>query len=365
MSDDPPRPRPSPGARPRPGPGPAAGPALHPGPRLTRGERRHAERRVGRRRRTALLAGGGCVLAGVVAAVLVISLSGGGGDKPASRSTHHTVAAAAGARLDNPDLATAFLAGAASDIVAVTTYDYRSLDEALQAGLSVTTGRYRTAYEQALTGPLAAAARSGHVVHEFAVLKLGIGAMNAAGTEATVLIFGQQQVTDDTTHGKPVNSAVTLVATIQRSGPQYLISDLAQDANPGLPPGSPDLTVAADSAATEVVNMLSYRRAAFAADLQRALSGATGALHTQLQQAAAATKAAMTKGGFDLSGTVTAVAVEQAQGDTVTMLVAATVNRLAAASGAARSTPVRYEITVNRTAGGAWPASQANVVDAG
>jgi hypothetical protein len=338
---------------------------VHPGPRLTRGERRQAERRVGRRRRTVLLAGGGCVLAALVAAVLVITLGSGGGDKPAPRTSHHTAAPAAGARLDNPDLATAFLAGAASDIVAVTTYDYRSLDEALQAGLSVTTGRYRTAYEQALTGPLAAAARSGHVLHEFAVLKLGIGQLNAAGTEAKVLIFGQQQVTDDSTHGKQVNSPVTLTATIQRTGPRYLISDLAQNANPGLPAGSPDLTVAADSAATEVVNMLSYRRAAFAADLQRALSGATGALRTQLQQAAAATKATMTKGGFDLSGTITAVAVEQAQGDTVTMLVAATVNRLVAASAAARSTPVRYEITVNRAANGTWLASQAGVVDAG
>lgn len=303
------------------------------------------------------------MLAAAVAAVLVITLGSGGGDKPAPSSTHR--AAAPGARLDNPDLATAFLAGAASDIVAVTTYDYRSLDEALQAGLSVTTGRYRTAYEQALTGPLAATARSRHVVHEFAVLKLGIGQLNAAGTEAKVLIFGQQQVTDDSTHGKQVSSPVTLVATIERTGPQYLISDLAQGANPGLPPGSRDLTVAADSAATEVVNMLSYRRAAFAADLQRALSGATGALHTQLQQAAAATRATMKKGGFDLSGTVTAVAVEQAQGDTATMLVAATVNRQATAGGAARSTPVRYEITMNRTAGGTWLASQANVVDAG
>src|SRR5581483_745108 len=111
--------------------------------------------------------------------------------------------------------AAAFQAGASSDIAAVTSYDYRRLDDALSAGLAVTTGSYRTAYRQALTGSLAATARADHVVHQFQIIGVGVGAMNADGTQAKVLVFGRQLVSDTSTRGRTVSSVLTLCATIQ------------------------------------------------------------------------------------------------------------------------------------------------------
>ena len=99
----------------------------------------------------------------------------------------------------------------------MTSYDYRHLDDALSVGLSVTTGAYRTAYQQALTGPVADDARQHHVVQSFQELAAGIGEIDASGTQAKVLVFGLQTRTDDTTSG-PHRTVVTLTATIQRSG---------------------------------------------------------------------------------------------------------------------------------------------------
>lgn len=64
------------------------------------------------------------------------------------------------------------------------------------------------------------------------------------------------------------------------------------------------------AAATETTNILSYRRANFEADFQRAVSGATGGLKTDIQGKRAATLAAMTKGKFDLVAKVTNQALE-------------------------------------------------------
>jgi hypothetical protein len=186
------------------------------------------------------------MLAGLVVAALagaasvVVALSGGssGSGRPASDGA--TGAAGSGAVLADADAVTAFLAGASSDIVAVTTYDYRRLDDALSAGLAVTTGAYRQSFRTALTGSLAASARAQHAVHRFEVLDVGIGALDAGGSEARVLVVGRQLATDRT-HPRPQSTLLALAATVRRDGDRYLISDLQQNAGVGTPRGSAEL----------------------------------------------------------------------------------------------------------------------------
>lgn len=300
----------------------------------------------------------------VVATVVVLLLRRGNNAPSAHRPKPTPTPTVTGALLAQPDAATSFIAGAASDIAAVTTYDYRTLDDALQAGSAVTVGAYRQAYRAALTGDLAATALQHHVVHTFETLELGVGQMNAAGTQAKVLIFGRERVSDDSTKGQAQVTPSTLCATIQREGNRYLISDLVQNANAGLPPGGPQLRVAAEAGRSEVVNLLSYRRADFDADVQRAEAGAVSPLKEQIASNAADTGAAMRKGNYDLSGSVTAVAVERASGDSVVMMVAAQSSRVVDGGAAPSVTSIRYVVTVTRTDQG-WAVSQVRNVDGG
>jgi hypothetical protein len=224
MTDSPkPRPRPAPHPRPdrpeseRPEPEPETQE-----PRTTRAERRRAERRA-RSRRGIIVAAISVGLAGGVATYFVVQAQGQPAPRAeASATPTPTVAAGAGALIAQPDVATAFIAGAVSDIVAVTSYDYRTLDEALSNGLAVTTGTYRESYQSAMTGAVAENARRNHTVQTFDVLRVGIGAITANGTEARVLIFGKEHVTDDTEQTAVDDTPVTLCATIRRQGNRYL-----------------------------------------------------------------------------------------------------------------------------------------------
>jgi hypothetical protein len=331
----------------------------HP-PIRSRAQRLRAERNARRVRlqRALQIAGGALAIVIVIAVVLALT-SGGGGNAAHTPPTRPTATASA-ANLAFPVAATAFLGSAASDIAAVTTYDYRRLDDALNAGLDVTTGTYHEQYRLALTGDLARTATAEHVVHTFEVLDVGLGTMTAA--QAKVLIFGRERVTDDTTGPDGRVTPITLTATIKRIGNRYLISQLAQDGDPGLPPGGPDLAVAVAAARTEVVSTLSYQRADFSDDLRKALDGATSPLREQLQSAAPDVRAAMTAGNYDSTGTVTATAVVRADADTVTLMIAAEESR--AVDGASQPTVIqhRYEVTVTHTETG-WAASGISSVD--
>jgi hypothetical protein len=331
--------------------------------RLSRAARLKAERDAGRqvRLRRALQIAGGVL--GIVVVVAVVLALTGNGPSTERRSSPTSTAAATGANLADPGAVSAFLGAAGSDIAAVTTYDYRHLDDALSAGLAVTTGQYRAAFRTALTGDLARTATAEHVIHTFEQLDVGIGTINAAGTVAKVLVFGRQRITDDRTGPETQVVPVTLCATIRRDGNRYRISDLVEGADPGLPPGGPDLPVAAAAARAEVVSVLSRRRAEFAADLRRALDGATNPLREQLSRAAERARNAMVKGKYDTTGTVTALAVMRADAETVTLIVAANESRRVDGSEPA-VTHRRYEVIVTRTLDG-WAASRISSVDGG
>lgn len=64
------------------------------------------------------------------------------------------------------------------------------------------------------------------------------------------------------------------------------------------------------TAGTEAANVLSYRRAHFEQDFQRALAGATGSLRGDLQQEKSVTLKTITDGKFDMNATVTHSALE-------------------------------------------------------
>jgi hypothetical protein len=304
----------------------------------------------------------GAALAIVVVISVVLALTSGGSNHPARSVSPRPTSTPSGANLQYPTAATSFLGSAASDIAAITTYDYRHLDDALNTGLAVTTGKYREQYRLALTGDLARTASAEHVVHTFEVLDVGLGTMTANGAQATVLVFGRERITDDTTGPDGQVSPITLTATIKHIGNRYLVSELAQDGDPGLPPGGPDLPDAVAAARTEVVNNLSYRRSDFPGDLQHALDGATSPLREQLQSDGPDLRAALTSGNYDSTGTVTATAAVRADADTVTLMIAADESHAVDGASAPSVIQHRYEVTVTRTETG-WAASRILSVD--
>ena len=303
-----------------------------------------------------------CVVAGIGLFALQIHRHTTVAERPQPSPTRTVVHHAQGADFDDPALVSAFLGGAASDIAAVTSYDYRNLSDALNAGLAVTTGAYRTAYRDALNGDVGRTAIAQQAVHSFNLLDIGIGEINAAGTQAKVLVFGQQSVTDVLTGDQPQVTPVTLCATIRRDGDLFRISDLVEGASAGLPPGGPDLRVAAEAGRSEVANLLSYRRADFDADLQRALAGATSPLSEEIQNNAQDTRNGMTMGKYDLSGTVNAIAVVATTPSEVTLMITADATRVPDGADAPVVTHPRYVVKVSRTPLG-WATSHVTPVD--
>ena len=358
------RPQPSPTPRPQPKQPPGFEPSPHK-QRRSRAQRLHAERTARRLRLRRVLEVLAAALAIVVVVSLVLALTSGGGAKPRRGAAGASgVPSPSGASLLDPTTASTFLGSAASDIAAITTYDYRHLDDALSAGLAVTTGQFRQQYQLSLTGDLARTAATEHVVHTFEVLDIGIGAFNAAGTEAKVLVFGRERIVDDHTGPDGEVDPITLCATIQQLGNRYLVSNLVQDADPGLPPAAPGLAQAVAAARTEVTNSLSYSRSDFTTDLQRSLDGAISPLREQLQSSAPATRTAMSAGKYDTTATVTATAVVRSDTDTATLMIAADETRTV--DGGAPPTVIqhRYEVTVTQTETG-WAVSRIVSVDGG
>lgn len=313
-----------------------------------------------RARRRIVLQGVALLLAvAVVAVVLVLRHTGSSGHSGTSADVDQTAAT-----LTDQTAANAFVAGATSDIAAVTSYDYRSLDSALFAGSSVATGEFLRSFRTALTGPLGTQARTLHRVQSFEQAAAGIGRMSADGRIADVLVFGTQTVTDDNTGQQPRSTPVTLVATVLHRGDRYLISKLSSGGNPGLPPGTRALNRAAEAARETVAEVLTLRHDHLAADIATVLGGTADPLRSQLTAQTAKTRSAVTAGGYDLNGTVTAVAVEQASGDTAVLLVAATGTRTDPGKQPRVVTDGRYEATVTRV-GSRWLTSTLTTVRVG
>ncbi len=301
------------------------------------------------------------VVVAVVAVVLIVrhTSSGGGSSGGSGVPVDQSVAA-----LTDQAAANAFVAGANSDVAAVTSYDYRSLNSALYAGSAVATGDFLRSFRAALTGPLGAQARRLHRVQSFDEAVAGVGRMTSDGKTADVLVFGTQTVTDDNTRQKPRSIPVTLVVSVRRDGDRYLISKLSSGGNPGLPPGTRALDQAAEAGRETVADVLTLRHDHVAADIATLLNGVVDPLRSKLSAQTAKTRGAIQSGRYDLTGTVTSLAVEQASGSTVVLLVAATGVRTDPGQKPRVVTDGRYEETVVQV-GSRWLTTSLNAVQVG
>ena len=163
----------------------------------------------------------------------------------------------------------------------VTSYDYRHLDDALAAGLAVTTGS--TAPPTGRRSPRCAPTRDRRPhVQSFAQLALGIGDDLAPRSQRSARL---RRPARDGTSGTAAQD-VTLRATLVHRGHTYLVSDLGRARTPGCRPvplacAPPPRPVAARSIAVD-----SYRRAHFDADWRPRSPDAGRPLREQLRAGA-------------------------------------------------------------------------------
>jgi hypothetical protein len=113
---------------------------------------------------------------------------------------------------------------------------------------------------------------------------------------------------------------------------------------------------AVNAAAQEATNLLTFSRAHFNADFNRALAGTTGAMRTDLMNQRTNTLKAITDGKFDLTATVTHKALEGPGSKGNSYLVLVTVNGYKSTAKDA-PTPSDLEVTVAKTKG-KWLVAQ-------
>ena len=312
-------------------------PVSQPGPRTRAGQARS--------NRPALAVTVVIVLLGVAGAVLVLvrtrpeSPSAGAGEESASIAAPPTFGAslpisapapttsptaAAGAELTAPAAASAVLAAAQTAIETVDSYDYRRLDKDRVAGDAASTGGFRARYDASLHA-LARSARRTKTVQQAVVQKLALTSLSAHA--AGVLVFGRLETT---TAADPAGATGDLAAgvTLQRVDGAWRISDTTDLIDDGefvaAPPGNAALVQAITAGAREVVDLLSYSRADFTADFNRALAGLTRDLQTQQLSERDQLLHAMNQAQSDYAGQVRAIGVESASGTSVLLLVLAT-----------------------------------------
>ncbi|GAB2468199.1 hypothetical protein [Jatrophihabitans fulvus] len=314
---------------------------------------RPARRDDRRRLRLGLLAAAALLVVAIgVLVTIVIVQRAGDGDAPSGAEV---------AEVRNPQGAAQFVRDGAKAVDAISTYDYRNLPAALLRGLAVTTGDYRDSFRTAITGTLARNARSGKLTQTFTVVRAGLGAVSDDGTTAKVLVFGTETL-KSAKSGNTRTTPSTVTATVVRQNGVVRIAELALGANAGVPPGTPGLAAAAEAARSQLVAMLSYRRAQFDQDSSRALAGAVDPLRRSIAARTAATRAELTTGKYDLSGRVTAIALQQALGRSAVFLVAASGSRVSDSGKRTDDGDSRVAVTVVMTADG-WRASQVTPVD--
>lgn len=245
-----------------------------------------------------------------------------------------STANATAAAFAEPATVSAVLSAARSAVPVVDSYDYRHLEDALAAGLRVSTGEFRNSYRQAMTGPVAAVAPGSKVAQTCVVRNAGIASLDAGGTRGAVVVFAQLSTTDTSTGSTPRLAEVALGLTMTKVAGRWLISAMSDldsvVAPPAVPPGTPALVAAAQAGAQEMLELLSYRRASFDADFRRALTGMTPNLAAQQAGKKRQIHDSMSAGGYDLAGRLGAVAVERAEGGAVSLLVISQGDRVSA-----------------------------------
>ncbi|HEY8301373.1 MAG TPA: hypothetical protein VIG48_05715 [Jatrophihabitans sp.] len=271
---------------------------------------------------------------------------------PAAASGTPSGRAAGDAELTDAPGVQALLAAATSAVQTVDSYDYRRVDANRAAGDKVTADAFRPQYDLAMQR-LAKPAAAAHTVQQAVVQKVGVTAL--AGDRAGALALGRLDITSA---ADPAGSSsdLTVGITLQRSGHTWLITGMTDLADQGefaaTPPGNAALVGAVTAAGHEVVHLLSYRRAEFAADFDRALAGLTGPLLAQQTQRRAGLLASMTRDRTDYTGQVRSIGVESASGSSVLVVVCASGYSTVPGSPPQSGTE-RFEVGVQYV-GGRW-----------
>ena len=219
------------------------------------------------------------------------------------------------------------LAAAKTAVQTVDSYDYRHLAAAKLAGDKVSTGAFLS-----------------QVRHLVAGIDQGRGdarrrpcsrppsrrsaSLRCPATRPPSLALGRLQVTD-TAHPGGHTTSLTLGVTLQNGGGTWRISDMTDLGSngtlPATPPGTPGLTAAVTAGAREVVDLLSYTRNNFTADLDRALDGLTAhAAHSAGGTGERPASRACCPAASTMPARCASVGVESASGTSLLMLVCAT-----------------------------------------
>jgi Mce-associated membrane protein len=88
------------------------------------------------------------------------------------------------------------LSAAKTSVALILSYDYRSFDAGLAMARAQLTGRANTDYVRAMTGTIEPAAEKSKVVVQAQTENAGVETVSADGKQVTVVVFGQQKVTN-------------------------------------------------------------------------------------------------------------------------------------------------------------------------
>jgi Mce-associated membrane protein len=149
-------------------------------------------------------------------AVLLLALAGLDGWLLASRP-------GAGSRSERDQA----LSSAKTAVPAILSYDYRHFDSDVSTARGRLTGRAVTDYAQAMDRTIKPTATKVHAVVQAQTDGAGVEAVSADGKQVTVVVFGEQKVTN-TSLSQPRIDLFRVRVTLDRVGGQWLVSKFDQ-----------------------------------------------------------------------------------------------------------------------------------------
>ena len=121
----------------------------------------------------------------------------------------------------------AALSAAKTAVTAVMSYDYRHLDEDIATTTRYISGNFRAQYLTAMNDEVKPRAPAEKTVVTGQVLHAAVESVDGAGTQAAVLVFGQQSVTN-AANSSPTLSPTQLRAVMSHVGGRWLLVSLTQ-----------------------------------------------------------------------------------------------------------------------------------------
>ena len=237
-----------------------------------------------------------------------------------SQPTSSSPSTPTGAAYDDAQTVQAVLLAARNDLPLITAFDYQHLNADMAQGLAVTTGTFHKLYETTMRKTVFPRATKLHAVQTTTVSNVGLVGLGT--TQAEVLAFGVEKVTDSTSSTPQVN-ALTASVVMTKVGSTWAVSDVHNNSADAIAaPGTQELKNAISVGQSEASALLTYHRKTFDADLARAEAGASGPLLADVKGQATKLREQMTSGHFDLKPQVHAAAIESVQPREVVLLVA-------------------------------------------